>query len=90
MRVRCPISTIRGPERGWRKISTFRNPLFDLKGPTIFLDIDIVIVGNIDCLFSHPGEFIIIKDWARPGVRPAIRRFIASKRARTLNCSRSS
>jgi hypothetical protein len=55
-----------GPERGWRKISTFRNPLFDLKGPTIFLDIDIVIVGNIDCLFSHPGEFIIIKDWARP------------------------
>ena len=25
-----------GPERGWRKISTFRNPLFDLKGPTIF------------------------------------------------------
>ena len=55
-----------GPERGWRKISTFRNPLFDLTGPTLFLDIDIVIVGNIDCLFSHPGEFLIIKDWARP------------------------
>ena len=45
-----------GPERGWRKISTFRRPLFDLEGPTLFLDIDIVIVGNIDCLFSHPGE----------------------------------
>jgi hypothetical protein len=55
-----------GPERGWRKISTFRRPLFDLEGPTLFLDIDIVIVGNIDCLFSHPGEFLIIKDWARP------------------------
>ena len=51
-----------GPERGWRKISTFRRPLFDLVGPTLFLDLDIVIVDSIDCLFDHPGEFLIIKD----------------------------
>lgn len=55
-----------GPERGWRKISTFRRPLFDLTGPTLFLDLDIVIVGSIDCLFQHAGEFLIIKDWVRP------------------------
>ena len=55
-----------GPERGWRKISTFRRPLFDLVGPTLFLDLDIVIVDSIDPLFDHAGEFLIIKDWVRP------------------------
>ncbi|MDA0802770.1 MAG: glycosyltransferase [Planctomycetota bacterium] len=55
-----------GPERGWRKISTFRSPLFDLTGPTLFLDLDIVIVGSLDGFFEQPGEFLIIKDWARP------------------------
>jgi len=55
-----------GPERGWRKISIFRSPLFDLEGPTLFLDIDIVVVGALDEFFSYPGEFLIIKDWVRP------------------------
>jgi hypothetical protein len=55
-----------GPERGWRKISTFRSPLFDLTGPTLFVDLDVVIVGSMDCFFEYPGEFCIIKDWVRP------------------------
>jgi len=55
-----------GKERGWRKLSTFCSPLFDLKGPTLFLDLDIVLTGNIDCFFEHPGEFCIIHDWAKP------------------------
>jgi hypothetical protein len=55
-----------GPERGWRKISTFRKPLFDLAGPTLFIDLDVVIVGGLDPFFEHPGKFCIIKDWKRP------------------------
>jgi hypothetical protein len=55
-----------GKERGWRKLSTFSNPLFDLTGPTLFLDVDILIVGPLDDFFTHPGEFLIIHDWARP------------------------
>lgn len=55
-----------GKERGWRKLSTFTAPLADLRGPTLFLDVDLVIVGSIDCFFEHPGEFCIIKDWAKP------------------------
>ena len=55
-----------GPERGWRKISTFRRPLFDLEGPTLFIDLDVVVVGSLDAFFDHPGEFLIIKDWKRP------------------------
>lgn len=55
-----------GKERGWRKLSTFTAPLADLTGPILFLDVDLVIVGSIDCFFDHPGEFCIIKDWAKP------------------------
>jgi hypothetical protein len=55
-----------GKERGWRKLSTFAAPLMDLAGPTLFLDLDIVITGSMDCFFEHPGEFCIIHDWAKP------------------------
>lgn len=55
-----------GKERGWRKLSTFRRPLFDLAGPTLFIDLDVVIVASIDCFFDLPGEFVIIRDWIKP------------------------
>lgn len=53
-------------ERGWRKLSTFTRPLDDLAGPTLFLDLDLVILDSIDCFFDHPGGFCIIHDWAKP------------------------
>ena len=53
-------------ERGWRKLSTFQRPLFDLSGPTLFVDLDVVIVDSIDCFFEHPGAFAIIRDWIKP------------------------
>jgi hypothetical protein len=55
-----------GPERGWRKISCFRRPLHDLEGPTLFIDLDVVVVGALDPFFEHSGRFLIIKDWKRP------------------------
>lgn len=55
-----------GQERGWQKLSTFTAPLADLKGPVLFLDLDIVIVGSLDCFFDHPGRFCIIHDWSKP------------------------
>ncbi len=55
-----------GKERGWRKLSTFAAPLADLRGPTLFLDVDVVITGALDVFFDHPGKFCIIHDWARP------------------------
>jgi hypothetical protein len=61
-----PMDLPPGKERGWRKLSTFQNPLFDLQGPTLFLDLDIVIIDSIDEFFSLPGQFRIIHDWLRP------------------------
>ena len=63
-----PMDLPAGKERGWRKLSTFQDPLADLKGPTLFLDLDVVILRDIDCFFDPPGEFLISRDWkfARP------------------------
>lgn len=58
------------PERGWKKLTTFSPTLYDLKGVALFLDIDIVIVDNIDCFFTHQAVYddsvMIIKDWKKP------------------------
>ena len=54
------------PERGWKKLTTFKPELYDLTGTALFLDIDIVIVDNIDCFFQEEGEFLIIHDWQKP------------------------
>jgi hypothetical protein len=51
----------------WRKLSCFAPELRDLDGPVLFLDLDLVIVDNIDCFFSYPGEFCIIENWTQPG-----------------------
>ena len=58
------------PERGWTKLVSFSPALSapggpELKGEVLFLDIDIVIVGNMDGFFQHPGEFLIIRDWQK-------------------------
>ena len=50
------------PERGWNKLTTLQADLGDLSGEALFLDLDVVIVGNIDELFSFPAEFAVIRD----------------------------
>ena len=48
---------------GWLKVTSFADPLYDITGPTLFIDLDVVIVGNIDCFFEPEGEFRVIKEW---------------------------
>lgn len=48
---------------GWLKLTSFSDQLYDLRGPTLFLDLDIVIVDSIDCFFDYPGTFCVIKEW---------------------------
>lgn len=54
------------PERGWTKLTTFEADLHGLRGTALFLDLDVVIVGDITPFFEAPGEFLIIHDWKRP------------------------
>lgn len=68
----------------WRKLAVFRERLGDLAGPTLFLDLDLVVVGPLDPFFEHPGRFLIIRDdelfRAKPlrRINPPRDRFLAS------------
>jgi hypothetical protein len=49
-------------DRRWQKLAVFREQLGDLTGPTLFLDLDLVIVDALDPFFDLPGRFFIIRD----------------------------
>jgi hypothetical protein len=54
-------------EFGWNKLAIYGETLGDLTGPTLFLDLDLIITGELDSFFDYlPGEFCIIRDWQRP------------------------
>ncbi len=46
----------------WRKLAVFGKQLHDLRGSTLFLDLDLVIVDGLDAFFEPPGRFLIIRD----------------------------
>lgn len=48
---------------GWLKVTSFASDLAGLEGPTLFLDLDIVVVGPLDPFFDPPGRFLVIKEW---------------------------
>jgi hypothetical protein len=50
------------PERGWRKLSILQKNISGLDGISLFLDLDVVLVDNIDPLFDLKGEFFIAFD----------------------------
>lgn len=57
-----------GYPRGWPdifvKLLVFKDGFANLEGPTLFLDIDQAITGDLDCFFDYkPGEFCIIHNW---------------------------
>jgi hypothetical protein len=68
-----PLNLIAGrPERAWNKLTTFEADLHGLRGTALFIDLDVVIVGNLDEFFEYPGKFLIIHDYARPWRRRKI------------------
>ena len=76
------------PERGWRKLTVFKENFGGLSGPTLFLDLDVVIVGKLDAFFSQPGDFLIAHDKKNPKKREgnsSVFRFEIGKYAHILN-----
>ena len=56
------------PGRKWpnifSKLTLFKDGFADLEGPTLYLDLDVLITGPLDRFFDyHPGEFCIIRNW---------------------------
>ena len=42
--------------------TVFKKDFGGLSGTTLFLDLDVVIVGGLDVFFSQPGNFLIAHD----------------------------
>jgi len=57
----------------WPKQALWNRDLFGLKGIALFLDLDSVIVGSIDCYFEYGDEEDVItaRNWVKPWQRGA-------------------
>ena len=57
--------------RGWRKLALWApsDQLHGLTGNWLFMDLDVVITGNIDAFFDHQPEkmFIVMQNWTQKG-----------------------
>ena len=49
--------------RGWKKLGLLANPLGDLKGTLLYLDLDVAMVQPLDPFFDLPGAFRVIRDY---------------------------
>ena len=50
----------------WRKMSLWQYPLYDLEGDVLFLDLDLVITGNLDRFFDFKrGSYCVIENWTQ-------------------------
>lgn len=50
-------------EGWWNKITLFRPGIFPNNSRVLYLDLDIVIVGNLDFLLKSSAPFTILKSW---------------------------
>ncbi|MDC1375708.1 hypothetical protein N8311_01270 [bacterium] len=67
-----PLPKINLPETiaftPWRKLSVWQYPLNHLEGDILFLDLDLVITGNLDRFFDYqPGSYCVIENWTQIG-----------------------
>ncbi len=67
-----PLPNIKIPNQisftPWRKLSVWQFPLHDLKGDVLFLDLDLVITGNLDKFFNYKkGKYCVIENWTQLG-----------------------
>ena len=50
----------------WSKLNVFAKDLDNLRGTALFLDLDVIVVDELDCLFEYASEetFIGPREWA--------------------------
>jgi hypothetical protein len=47
----------------WRKLCLYGQSIHDLTGLTLYLDLDVVVVANLDALFTYPGRLCMMRVW---------------------------
>lgn len=51
----------------WLKLAVYAKDFGELNGKSLFLDLDIIIVDNIDSLFSFSDKYTIAENWTQRG-----------------------
>lgn len=51
----------------WPKLSLFSQSAYGIEDKLLFLDLDVIITGNLDSLLEYPSGFCIIQDFLKPG-----------------------
>lgn len=51
----------------WHKLAMFSKELYDIKGKTLFLDLDNIIINNIDAIIDYSDKFSIAENWTQIG-----------------------
>lgn len=70
----------------WHKLSLFKANLYDLQGPVLFIDLDIVITADLSPFFDYqPGKFVIINDRSTGGYNSSVFRLEAGSKAHVWN-----
>jgi len=52
----------------WRKIGLMAPAIGDLAGDALFIDLDVVVAGDVGPFFDMPGRFLIIENWTQKGM----------------------
>ena len=69
----------------WPKLGLMQAGLGGLEGMTLFLDLDLVLIDSLDPFFTHPGRFLIIREWKDPqlgyGNSSVVRFFVGMEQA---------
>jgi hypothetical protein len=68
-----PLPTLQVPARAsnspWRKLAVWAADLQGVSGDVLFIDLDVVITGDLDALFDYKPEatFCVIENWTQMG-----------------------
>lgn len=52
--------------RYWPKLGLMQKNLGGLEGMTLYLDLDVVVIGRLDPFFTHPARFCMVREWKDP------------------------
>jgi Flp pilus assembly protein TadD len=66
----------------WNKVALFRRDLAGVAGRVLYLDLDVVVTGNLDPLLCHPGDFVIMDNDYVPGFNSSVMLFEAGARSK--------
>ena len=65
-----------GPRGGWAKLGLFQSELYDLRGSTLFLDLDLVILDSLEDFFTFQSGAVTLCYDFMPSPKDLLRAFL--------------